>query len=393
MKQIKVVIGANFGDEGKGLMTDYFCNKAQTKEESCIVVCSNGGAQRGHSVLTSEGVRHVFHHFGAGTFSGACTYLPKPFIINPITFRKEYEELAALGYFPIVYVNPDCRVTTPYDMMLNQILEEHRNAEKHGSCGMGIYETIHRSEADYGTSAKSILQSGSKDISNIMKEYLPKRISEFGFEIPDDWKEILYNPGIMDAYLDDCVYMRERIQFATDEVLKLYSNIVFENGQGLLLDCENMEYFPHLTPSHTGIKNPADIINKTFEHEECDIEICYVTRTYMTRHGAGRLDSECKKEELNPDMQDLTNIPNIHQDSLRYGHLVLDTLLKRIYNDIIDFSITKKIKTSVAVTHINEYDLPNRDVIENIYKLKINPFNGNLYLSNGETRDDVLIAF
>ena len=45
MKDIKIVIGANWGDEGKGLMTDYFSQKPNT-----IVVCSNGGAQRGHTV-------------------------------------------------------------------------------------------------------------------------------------------------------------------------------------------------------------------------------------------------------------------------------------------------------------------------------------------------------
>lgn len=56
MKDIKIVIGANFGDEGKGLMTDYFSQKSNS-----IVVCSNGGAQRGHTVTTPTAIRHVFH--------------------------------------------------------------------------------------------------------------------------------------------------------------------------------------------------------------------------------------------------------------------------------------------------------------------------------------------
>lgn len=46
MPNVKVVIGSNFGDEGKGLMTDYFCAEAKKRNESCIVVLSNGGAQR-----------------------------------------------------------------------------------------------------------------------------------------------------------------------------------------------------------------------------------------------------------------------------------------------------------------------------------------------------------
>ena len=85
MKDIKIVIGANAGDEGKGLMTDYFSQKPNS-----IVVCSNGGSQRGHTVMTPDGIRHVFHHFGSGTFNGAVTYLPKEFIVNPLIFVQEF---------------------------------------------------------------------------------------------------------------------------------------------------------------------------------------------------------------------------------------------------------------------------------------------------------------
>ena len=80
MKDVKVVIGASFGDEGKGLMTDYFAADAANKGETALVVCSNGGAQRGHTVRAygdniesgmKPEVRHVFHHFGSGTLAGA----------------------------------------------------------------------------------------------------------------------------------------------------------------------------------------------------------------------------------------------------------------------------------------------------------------------------------
>ena len=68
MKQkIKIVIGANFGDEGKGLITDFFSYCLPT-----LVVMSNGGAQRGHTVDTADGKHHVFKHFGSGTFLELC---------------------------------------------------------------------------------------------------------------------------------------------------------------------------------------------------------------------------------------------------------------------------------------------------------------------------------
>ena len=83
------VIGANFGDEGKGLVTDWICS-TKTKP---IVVLHNGGAQRAHTVTTPEGKEHIFRHIGAGAFVGADTYIAKTFVCNPIVFREEYEKL------------------------------------------------------------------------------------------------------------------------------------------------------------------------------------------------------------------------------------------------------------------------------------------------------------
>ena len=145
MTDIKVVVGANFGDEGKGLMTDYFCHNATSKNKTCIVVMSNGGAQRGHTVNLLDGKKHVFNHFGSGTFVGADTYCPSEFILNPMQFVKELEDLQQLLVrMPIVYVETLCRWSTPYDMIINQIVEAARGDKKHGSCGMGIWETVYR---------------------------------------------------------------------------------------------------------------------------------------------------------------------------------------------------------------------------------------------------------
>ena len=86
MKHAFAVIGANFGDEGKGLMTDYFCSQ----NKKSLNIRFNGGAQAGHTVVTPDGKRHVFSHIGSGTFSGADTYLSEFFTLNPIMFMKEH---------------------------------------------------------------------------------------------------------------------------------------------------------------------------------------------------------------------------------------------------------------------------------------------------------------
>ena len=377
---IKVVIGANFGDEGKGLMTDYFCHQSTLRGEKSIVVLHNGGAQRGHTVVTPDGNRHVFHHFGSGTLVGADTYLSEEFVLNPMIFRQEWEELESMKAIPKVYVNHTCRVTTPFDMILNQIIEESRDNARHGSCGMGIHETMIRDVCNYPIemwfdSSDEAKRYYLKEIRN----YLSERLLDFGInKIPDNWKEIVNSDLLIENFISELNFMGRNISIRFDRFIEYYDCVVFENGQGLLLDQNNTAYYPHLTPSNTGIKNSLEIIAEM----SCkpDIEVCYVTRTYLTRHGAGRLDGECGKQEINPDMQDLTNVPNPHQGTLRYAKLIEKSLEERILKD---FEPARKYgaKLSLAITHENEYDY----VFSNTFKKNFDY----IYYSDGETRESV----
>lgn len=377
---VKVVIGANFGDEGKGLMTDYFCHQSALRGEKCLVVLHNGGAQRGHTVVTPDGKRHVFHHFGSGTFAGADTFLSKDFILNPMVFRQEWEELKSIEIAPKVYVHPECRVTTPYDMIANQVIEESRKNKRHGSCGIGIFETIKRYENGYGF-LLGMLRENRDLISFTMvdsKEYIYRMLKNESIEIKDEWREIIESDGLSNRYMDDLKFMINHIHSSDMYIMPDYDCVVFEGGQGILLDQNNKDYFPHLTPSNTGINNPLKIISNM--HCKPDIEVCYVTRTYLTRHGAGRLDGECDKEEINPDMHDLTNVPNPHQGTLRYAKLDEESLEDRILKD---FEPARQYgaKLSLAVTHENEYD----HVFSNEFKKNFDCF----YFSDGETRESV----
>lgn len=362
MKDIKIVIGSNWGDEGKGLMTDYFSQKPNS-----IVVCSNGGAQRGHTVTTPDTIRHVFHHFGSGTFNRASTYLSEDFMVNPIIFKQEYDDLMNLGYVPNTYINQNCMVTTPFDMMANQIIEESRGKNKHGSCGLGIFETIKRYKA------------GITDINYNIRDYYIDLFKKENIILSSEWTRIFMGNGIFEHFLDDWDFMNSHSLTVSDNYfLNQFDNIVFEAAQGLLLDQNNTEYFPHLTPSNTGIKNPKKIIENVEWNDEMNIETCYVSRTYLTRHGAGKFPSECPKNRINEYMYDHTNIPNPFQDTLRYGTLDLGELYSRCSNDIVDFGNQK----SLALTHCNEYDWDNEKLVE-LFK------DWNFYYSDGETHQDV----
>lgn len=358
-KKVKIVIGANFGDEGKGLMTDYFCREASARGEKCLVICHNGGCQRGHTVVREDGVRHVFHHFGSGSFAGADTYLSEDFIANPMVFRREWEELEQAGCRPGVWMHPKCRITTPFDMVLNQLVEEKRSHLRHGSCGMGIFETICRYEAmgemGVGFGLRELQKEGMQGLLRIRDEYFLWRLETLGIVMDEEWKAIVFQEGLLVHYLEDLLWMRERVGFAEVSLFDGYDVLVFEGGQGLLLDQGNQEYFPHLTPSNTGLKNPARLLKewsaRALSGGAYAAEVCYVTRPYLTRHGAGRLDLECNKEEINAEMTDLTNVPNPYQGTLRYGKMDVARLKERIF---CDFGGLKDWKCSLAITHRNE---------------------------------------
>ena len=104
-------------------------------------------AMRGRSVR-ADGLRHVFKHYGAASFRGAASYFDRQFMVNPMEFIREYEELSAMHRAPVAFMHPDCRFTTPWDMMVNQLLQKKKGT--HNSCGFGIWETVLRCQRGWG---------------------------------------------------------------------------------------------------------------------------------------------------------------------------------------------------------------------------------------------------
>ena len=128
MQNIKIIIGANYGDEGKGLATDFFGAQAQSKYGT-VNVLTNGGPQRGHTSELPDGRRHVFKHFGAASFRGAASYYAEQFLVNPMEFVREYGKLSAMHCAPETYMHPCCRFSTPWDMLTNQLLLEKQGGQ------------------------------------------------------------------------------------------------------------------------------------------------------------------------------------------------------------------------------------------------------------------------
>lgn len=378
MKYLKSIIGANFGDEGKGLVTDYFCHQATQNNNTCLVVLTNGGAQRGHTVETATGKKHVFKHFGSGTFAGADTYFSEQFILDPMTFRKEYTELDLpnVKYFTHKF----CRWVTPWDILVNQIVETHRAENRLGSCGMGIWETVVRCSSTINeniTDFHFCLNIEQKiEYLKRIRAYAENRLKNYyKIDIPDFWKSIFFSDELIYHFIDDIRFFCETVKLAAVNIFDTYDTVVCENGQGLLLGEQYMNiYGNNTTPSNTGIAN----LTKIATEKDIDIEAVYVSRSYMTRHGAG--DFLTERSDLGKVFQDLTNIENEFQGKLRYGDLNSNSLKRRIFEDVKNIKIP--VKTSLVITHLNENNLD------------LTPFDclgiDGLYTSNNRTRESIV---
>ena len=324
-KNVSVVIGTNYGDEGKGLTTEYLVHRAG---RSTAVVRFNGGAQAGHTVQLPDGRRHIFHHFGAGSFSGAATILSKFFVVNPNLFFKEAQEIYKTTSLPKklpqldVYIDHFCRVTTPYDVYINQALENSRGEMRHGSCGVGFGETIEREDNGYGLEMSDIAKEGFEEkVERIRDEWLPKRLATLGLCVDHP-----LTMEVFDAFIYNC---KQMLKVATvchaHDAMEHFSNLIFEGAQGLRLD-QDSDDFPHVTRSNTGLKYPAYLLRQI----KANITVYYVTRAYLTRHGAGPLKDEIPAPN---NIVDKTNVPNDYQGTLRFAILDTDTIAKNVQKD------------------------------------------------------------
>lgn len=374
---VKIIVGANYGDEGKGLATNFFCQSAQNLGVGCINVLHNGGPQRGHTVELPNGDRHVFHHFGSGTFAGAKTLFASTFMVDPIRFMEEYRLLKeSFGIRPACQISNNCYVITPYDVFVNQIVEEHRADERHGSCGCGIWETQLRYQNTKWNRSYSELKVMSNSclmeyLTEIATTYVPVKLREYGVqEVPESYQDLLDSEYLKINFIQDLRDMAKECYGLTANSLVNGKMLVFEGGQGLALDEDNNSMKPHVTASSTGSKNPLKMLHGI----DCDIEICYVTRTYFTRHGAGPFPTECDRNAINEYIPiDETNQPNDFQGTLRYGRHDVEEMMTRIQSDRLKAIDTAgRITTSLMVTHHNYFtgfdiDDPAFGVFDKVY--------------------------
>lgn len=334
---ISIVIGASFGDEGKGKVTNFL-----SKKKNSLVIRFNGGHQAGHTVV-QDGVRHVFSSFGSGTLNGSPTFVSQYCTIFPPAMLAEYKDLVAKGAYPVLYVDPLAMVTTPYDISANRH-QESIDITAHGSCGAGFGKTVERHETlDHSH------RIFAKDLSCewVLRQKLEMMKSRSVLIGLTDFD--------MDRYVSDCMDCSEIFRLKTGhEALadSKFENFVFEGAQGILLDREH-GIFPHVTRSSTTSANVFKILNR-FIVNGSTMKVHYLCRAYQTRHGNGPLFGEGYEMKLVNNERE-TNVTNDWQGVFRKAPLYLGLLKYALDSDISYHHVTG-INRELIISHLDQLE-------------------------------------
>ena len=353
------VIGKNFGDEGKGLAVASLSRVGRKP----LIIKHNGGAQAGHTVEDAAAAwRFVHHQIGAGAEYGTPTLFAEAFMPDLYQLGKEVADFSQLfGFVPLLYSEKTARVTTIDDVLLNMGAEAARGDARHGSCGMGIDECVQRNRAGYVLSVEEVALRSEIELQRQLRwmrqAYTKERAKTLGIDRRNPYFELLENDDVIQNYASE---VKANIGLLTlvdanRAWLARFDHLLFEGGQGLLLDEDYAAYAPHLTSSKTEMHNSALFLEKRGLTLD---EAIYVTRSYVTRHGAGPLPCETACAELPGVGADLTNQPNEWQGTLRYArHESMDAFFAPVERDkdsVQMFSSARDTKLSILITHLNE---------------------------------------
>ena len=218
---------------------------------------------------------------------------------------------------------------------------------------MGIWNTIRR----YNTVGNE-LTFDDFVLSTLEEKYTyldkVKAFYEKEMTIPSEFKDIWNGVGLKNHFIQDCEFIKKMTipVYFSKCVCGLYDNLIFENGQGLML-CDTGKDTYDTTPSNTGIEYAMKIL-KEADYKN-DITAHYVTRPYLTRHGDGGMEKENVRSFISEGVnEDRTNHFNDFQGEFRYGLLDIDSLKKRINEDN-----KENVKVELEVTHCDEMDRVN----------------------------------
>ena len=302
-----LVLDLGFGDSGKGTTVDFLCRERSVD----WIVRFNGGGQAGHNVVLPDGRHHTFSQFGAGSFLPSIrTYLGPDVVVHPGALLVEAEILSGKSVAsPLarLALSPACLITTPFHQSLGRLRELARGAAAHGTCGVGVGETVRDSlsagasslRAHHLASSAAHLRDRVHTIRDRLLPHALALLQKCPSSEPVALESALFSQAqVVDRWLTQIEPLREAIRAGllrlddgsiAHRIASGNQDIVFEGAQGILLD-EDCGFHPHTTWSRCTDHNARAWLNT--HSFQGSIHRIGVLRTYMTRHGQGPLPSE-----------------------------------------------------------------------------------------------------
>ncbi|MBC8077492.1 MAG: adenylosuccinate synthetase [Chloroflexales bacterium] len=339
MPHAYLTVDLGFGDAGKGTVVDYLARA----REAHTVVRYNGGAQAAHRVVCVDSREHVFAQFGSGALAGAATHLSRFMLLDPLAMIEEERHLQSLGVrdsWDRTTIDRRALVFTPVQRAAKRLQELARGDGRHGSCGMGVGETM----VDFLAHGDQSLFAGDLPdadelcaklrflrAANLAKvRHLPP-VALASREASAEFNALL-DDALLDQLVDDyrAFANQARIVDGTHlhAILAQPGAVIFEGAQGALLD-EWQGFHPYTTRSTTTLANAERLLAEA--GYTGDVQRVGITRAYATRHGAGPLPSE--DAALTQCLPDARNTHGAWQGGFRVGWL--DLVLLRYALDVV----------------------------------------------------------
>ena len=282
-----VVVGLQWGDEGKGKIIDWF------SEQSDIVCRFQGGNNAGHTVVV-DGTKYVFHLLPSGILrDDKVCVIGNGVVVDPKVLCEEIEYLQKVGGT----VNSDklkismlAHIIFPYHRVLDALREKKRE-HKIGTTGRGIGPCYVDKYTRCGIRLAELMDP------ELLKERLEDNLAEKNPIYKEVFGEGEYN--FDEIYKEYCGYAEALRPFAVDSVQlladakKAGKDILFEGAQGAFLDVDFGTY-PFVTSSNTIASNAP--VGSGFSVTDID-KVIGVAKAYTTRVGEGPFPTELDDKE------------------------------------------------------------------------------------------------
>ncbi len=289
---VKAIVGANWGDEGKGKITDLLANEAD------VVIRFQGGANAGHTIINEHG-RFALHLMPSGVcHENIVNIIGNGVALNIPKFIEELNDIKSKGLKPQIMVSDRAQIVMPYHVLFDQLEEERLGGKAFGSTKSGIAPFYSDKYAKIGFQVAELFD----------KEHLREKIGRV-LEVKNTLVVNLYHKDPIDAdrlFEEVSAWAEEIRPYVADttayihEALASGKNILLEGQLGSMKDPDHGIY-PMVTSSHTLAGYGA--VGAGIPPYEIK-DIVTVVKAYSSAVGAGAFVSEILDEAEAKELRD-----------------------------------------------------------------------------------------